>query len=358
MANLNFFQTYVLQSIMDEQTPAVGFFRDRYFPTGAADVFRADKVLTEYRSGDRKLAAFVAPRVGDISIDREGYSIHEYQPAYIGVSRILSLDDLQKRGFGEAIYATASEQERAARILAKDLVDLENRITRREEWMAVQTMINNGCTMQEYIDAKTAGQELVVKFYDGAASDHLYTASAKWATGTSNAYDDIKAMCRKLSSRGLPAADLVLGSDAYEAFLEDDKIKNMIDKRIGFNDAIINEELTKYDGVTYIGTFNFGGFRLATFVSDETYVDASGATQSYFPAKSAMVTAPNCGHMMYGQVTQIDYNSTEFKSYANKRVPKTFIDQDKDIRKIRLASRPLAAPLQKSPYVYAPNVVA
>lgn len=357
MANLNFFQTYVLASILEEQVPATGFFKDRYFPTGAADVFKADKVLTEYRDGDRKMAAFVAPRVGDIPIDREGYAIHEYQPAYIGISRILSLDDLQKRGFGEAIYATASEQERAARIMAKDLVDLENRITRREEWMAVNTMISNGCTMQEYIDAKTEGQELVVKYYDGATSDHTYTVSAKWGTGH-NAYDDIKAMARKLSARGLPAADLVLGSDAYEAFLEDDKIKDMIDKQIGFNDAAVNEELTKYDGVTYIGTFNFGGFRLATFVADETYVDNHNTTQNYFPAKSAMVTAPNCGHMMYGQVTQIDYGATEFASYAQKRVPKVFIDQDKDIRKIRLASRPLAAPLQKSPYVYAADVVA
>lgn len=357
MANLNFFQTYVLASILEEQVPAVGFFKDRYFPTGAADIFRADKVLTEYRDGDRKMAAFVSPRVGDIAIDRTGYSIHEYQPAYIGISRILSLDDLQKRGFGEAIYATVSEQERASRIIAKDLVDLESRITRREEWMAVQTMIENGCTMQEYIDAKTEGEELVVKYYDGATSDHTYTVSAKWGTGH-NAYDDVKAMARKLSTRGLPAADLVLGSDAYEAFLEDEKVKDMIDKRIGFNDAIVGEELTKYDGVTYIGTFNFGGFRLAAFVADETYVDNHNATQSYFPAKSAMVTAPACGHMMYGQVTQIDYGATDFTSYAQSRVPKVFIDQDKDLRKIRLASRPLAAPLQKSPYVYAADVVA
>ncbi len=358
MANLNFFQTYTLMSIMEEQTPAVGFFRDRYFPTGAADIFRADKVLTEYRDGDRKMAAFVAPRVGDIPVDRNGYEVHEYQPAYIGLSRVLTLDDLAKRGFGEAIYSEASAQERAARIMAKDLVDLENRITRREEWMAVQTMINNGCTMQQYVDAKTEGESQIVKFYDGDTSDHTYTTAVQWDAEKGDAYGDIKAMARKLSARGLAASDLVLGSDAYEAFLEDQRIKDMMDRRIGFNDTVLSEELTKYDGVTYIGTFNFGGFRLATFVADETYTDNNGKTQSYFPAKSAMVTAPNCGHMMYGQITQIDYGATEFASYAASRVPKTFVDQNKDIRKLRLAARPLAAPLQKSPYAYAANVVS
>lgn len=358
MANLNFFQTYTLMSIMEEQTPAVGFFRDRYFPTGAGDIFKADKVLTEYRDGDRKMAAFVAPRVGDIPVDRNGYEVHEYQPAYIGLSRVLTLDDLAKRGFGEAIYSEASAQERAARIMAKDLVDLENRITRREEWMAVQTIINNGCTMQEYIDSKTTGETNIVKFYDGDSSDHTYTTSILWDAENGDAYGDIKAMARKLSARGLPVADLVLGSDAYEAFLDDERIKTMMDRRIGFNDTVISEELTKYDGVTYIGTFNFGGFRLATFVADETYVDNDGKTQSYFPAKSAMVSAPNCGHMMYGQITQIDYGATDFASYAASRVPKTFVDQNKDIRKLRLAARPLAAPLQKSPYTYAANVVS
>ena len=47
-----------------------------------------------------------------------------------------------------------------------------------------------------------------------------------------------------------------------------------------------------------MGTLNFGGFRLNVICVDETYVDDSGAEQRYFPATSAMVTAPDCGHMM------------------------------------------------------------
>ena len=61
--------------------------------------------------------------------------------------------------------------------------------------------------------------------------------------------------------------------------------------------------------------------------------------------------------MMYGQITQIDYGSTDFTSHANIRVPKFSIDQDKDLRKLRLASRPLAAPHNYCPYIYAANVV-
>ena len=360
MANIDFFKTYVLKAIVEEQVPAAGFFRDRYFPTGAADIFKADKVLTEYKDGDRKMAAFVSPRVGDIPVERGGYAIHEYQPAYIAPSRILTLDDLAKRGFGEALFSDFDAQTRAAKIMAKDLVDLDGRIARREEWMAVQTIINNGCTMQEYIDDNTVGDTKVIKFYDGLTSDHIYTIATGhyWGGASGDVYGDVVAMCRKLSRRGLPATDLVLGADAYDGFLGDSRIKDMMDRRVGFNDTVIDEQLTKYDGVTFVGTFNFSGFRLSVFVADETYVDSSNSTQNYFPAKSAMVSAPGCGHTMYGQITQIDYGSTEYSTYAAKRVPKTVIDQDNDTRKLRLGTRPLTAPHNKSPYTYAANVVS
>ena len=104
-AELNFFDTYILMAIVEEIVPKQTFFKDRYFPTGDGDIFASDKVLTEYRKGDRKMAAFVSSRAGDIPMERRGFEIHEYQPAFIAPSRLLTQDDLRKRGFGEAIYA-------------------------------------------------------------------------------------------------------------------------------------------------------------------------------------------------------------------------------------------------------------
>ena len=155
---LNFFDTYILMAITEEIVPRASFFRDRYFPTGEGDIFAADKVLTEYRKGDRKMAAFVSERVGDIPMERRGYEIHEYQPAFIAPSRLMTLDDLKKRGFGEALYPGMTKAQRAAKLQQKDLQEMDGRTGRREEWMAVQTMIHNACPMQEYVDAKTKGK--------------------------------------------------------------------------------------------------------------------------------------------------------------------------------------------------------
>lgn len=357
MPELNFFDNYIMMAMTEEIVPQATFFRDRYFPTEAGDIFAADKVLTEYRKGDRKMACFVAPRVGDIPVDRRGYEIHEYQPAYIAPSRLLTLDDLNKRGFGEAIYPGSTPAERAAKLQLDDLTDLDRRIVRREEWMAVQTMINNECTMQEYIDAKTEGDKLYVKFYD-SASEHAYTVSNKWNATNGDFFGDVKAMCRLLSSRGLKAADLVLGSDTADAILGLEKVQKLLDKNSGIIIGQIEQELSAYEGVSYLGILNFGGFRLNLICTDESYIDENGAEQKYFPATSAMVTAPACGHMMYGQITQIPFGSTNYETFASKRVPKFVVDQDRDIRKLRLGARPLAAPKNYCPYIYAANVVS
>lgn len=357
-ATLNLFDTYQLIAIQEEIVPRPAFFKDRYFPTGAADIFSADKVLTEYRDGDRKMAPFVEPRAGDIPIGRRTFDIHEYEPPYIAPSRPMTLDDLRKRGFGEAIYANSTPAQRAAALLRDDMTDLERRIAAREEWMCAQTMINNGCTMQAYIDAETQGEEYYVGFYDGPVSDHIYTIQAadRWDTANGDIRGDVIAMCRMLSRRGLPAQDLVLGTDAAEAVLQNAVLRAMLETTSNIAMGSINEQLTRYDGVVFMGQLNFGGFRLNVFSVDETVVDDQDQTLSLFPAAGAMVTAPGCGHLMYGQVTQIDYGSTDYATHAAKRVPKFSVNQDKDERKLRLAARPLAAPKRKSPYIYAANV--
>ena len=78
--SLNMLETYTLMAIGEEIVPRANFFRDRYFPTEAGDLFASDKVLTEYRKGDRKMASFVSPRVGDIPMDRVPACSHCAQP--------------------------------------------------------------------------------------------------------------------------------------------------------------------------------------------------------------------------------------------------------------------------------------
>jgi len=96
---------------------------------------------------------------------------------------------------------------------------------------------------------------------------------------------------------------------------------------------------------------------LNILVPKEFYRDGAGAAQRYFPVAGAMVTAPGCGKRYYGAVTQIPYGSDEPETFVGQRIPKLVVDQDKDTRKLRLASRVLTAPKAKAPWRYAANVL-
>lgn len=353
MPNINFFDTYYMAGMIEEIVPQQTFFRDRYFPTPR--VFDNDKVLVEYMDGDRKMAPFIAPRVGDIPVDRAGYELYEFTPPMVAPSRVLTIDELRKRGFGETMEANSTPADRARIIQLRDLTALSNRIIRREEWMAAQTMINNGVDVQEYIDAATVGQTIPIRFYDTSGSNpSIYTIGTVWTT-YALMQADVEAMCDALAERGLPAEDLVLGSTVWSKVKQFDDIQNLLDKKYEYIGELRSRIIAP--GVTHVGTLDFNGFMLNVLVVKETYTDESGVTQKFFPAKSAMVTAPACGTRYYGAITQIPYGSEDFDTFAQERVPKLIVDQEHDIRKLRVASRPLTAPNNKAPWIYAANAV-
>ena len=79
-----------------------------------------------------------------------------------------------------------------------------------------------------------------------------------------------------LSYRGLPAKDLILGTDAADYILADEKTRQLLDKNSGIIVGEIRQQLTQYDGVVFMGVLNFGGFMLNVFSVDETYEDENG----------------------------------------------------------------------------------
>lgn len=358
--NIDILNTYYMMGLWKGLSPVNTFFRDRYFPTAPEDIYAADKVLCEYQDGDHGMAPFMVDRADPIPVARQGYEIHDYAPTKLSQSRMLTIDDLKKRGFGEAILSESTEAERATRLVMGDLELLERRFVRAEEYLCAQTMINNGFTVNEMIDANTIGNTATVQYYDAlAGNDGLYTLSPQWATNTSwtAIVADVRAMCRALSRRGLPHTDLVIGQAVADVLLANSDFKALVNRDSGIIIASpIVQELTKYDGVSLLGIVNFGGYRLNVIVVDEQY-KSSGSYVNYFPAKSIMVTAPGCGHLMYAHITHIDENGN-YTTITGKRVPDLFVDRRRKTRELILESRPLAAPKNYSPWIYAANAVA
>ncbi|MBQ7715472.1 MAG: major capsid protein, partial [Clostridia bacterium] len=156
--------------------------------------------------------------------------------------------------------------------------------------------------------------------------------------------------------RGLPATDLLIGQDVADVLLKNADFRALVNRDSGIIIASpVAVELTKYEGVSLLGIINFGGYKLNVICVDEQYQSA-GSWVNYFPAKSVMVTAPGCGHLMYAHIVHMDENG-KVETIKGKRVPDLFVDRRAKIRELILESRPLAAPKNYSPWVYAANAV-
>ena len=357
---MDIYSTYYMLAALEELTPEPTFFKRRYFPTDMSmDVFGTSKVLADYKEGNRKAAPFVLPRIGPLPVGRSGFSTYELEPGNIAISKPLTIDQLNKRGFGESIMSTATPEMRARMLLMGDLNDLSARVTRREEWLSCETMLNNGCVMRHQTDDPEVYEDIPVQFYDGDNNPALFTPAAKWTHGKDehtpgNWYWDVIQMIKMLTHRGRPATDLVVANDVGNFLMEDPWIQYMMDNRRADYGAINPEALTEY--VISLGRFNFGGRKLEIFVNDGTFEDQTGADTPFLAEGSALVTAPNCGKGLYGAVTQKEMDN-KWHTHAGTRVPNYLSTVKPPVDETTVSCRPLFVPKTLNPWTAAEKVL-
>ena len=345
---MDFTNTQFLLDVIKEVPVEQAWLRDRYFPTdGATDIFNTTKVLVEYMDAEqKKLAPFVTPRKNGVDIMRGGYEVHEFEPGNIAPKRSLYIDELQKKGFGEALFSNLSPEQRQAAIFMKDYQEIDQMITRREEAMAAELLTTNKLTMNHIADKDDEYMTVEVKFYEGGTNPAVYTPANTWTTST-NVFSELHAIIRMLTQRGLPATDCIVGADVADLLMRNTVIKEYLDNR-RFELGYINPvELPPY--VALLTTLNVFGHKLSIYTYDNTYVNDSGTVVPYINPKQIIVTAPKCGHTAYGCVTQLE--GGQFRSYAGRRVPHYVANEAENTRSVTITSKPLMMPRVKNPFV-------
>ena len=348
---LNFFETHTLLMAVEQLNPPTTFLRNRYFPTNAStDVFSTNDVLVEYKDGSKRLAPFVAPRKGGVTILRSGYEVQRFEPPCIAPRRMLTIDDLNKRGFGEALLTQLTPEQRQRTLILKDAQELSEMITRREEAMAAEVMQTNACVMKHIADDADVYDEKYIAFYTGSSNPAQYTPSGNWSKDYAGILGDLGAMSRLLTKRGLPATDLIVGADVADAILANAEIQKLLDLK--------NYEAGRIDpsvlgnGATHIATLNAKGRIINVICYDEEYTDGSD-TKPYIDPKSVILTAPGAGRTLYGAVSQVEQSDGQFHTYTGKRVPKYLSNAEGNTRSLTLTSCPLLIPNNKNPFIVA-----
>lgn len=355
--------TYYMLATVSELPLEHTFFRNHFFPTNQElDIFGTAKVLADYKEQHNRMAPFVLPRVGPIAVGREGFSTAELEPANISVSMPITEDQLKNRGFGESLMSTLTPEDRSKRLQMNDLSELSARISRREEWLAVQTMLNNGCVMKHETGVKDVYEDVPVTFYEGEENPAAYKVTDGWTHSEyanngwkiGSWYRDLCNMIKMLTHKGLPAREIIVSTDVGEFLMEDPWIIAMLDNRRVEMGRLAPEELTEF--VTSLGVINFDGRKLDVLVSDGTYEDENGEDKPYIDKETVLVSAPGCGKGLYGGVTQLERDG-EYHTYAGMRVPNYIFTLTPPVKETVLTSKPLFVPVRPNPWVSATNVL-
>jgi phage major capsid protein E len=238
----------------------------------------------------------------------------------------------------------------------RDADELGDLITNREEAMAAETMLTNGCIMKHIADDVDEGDEMEIHFYDGGTNPAQYTPTTKWDAEGAKIRADLGAMARMLTSRGLRVADLVCSPDVADTIIENAEIKDLLNNRRYELGNVAPEELAP--GASVVARLNVNGRIISVISYDETYTDDAGKNQLYIPSGKCILTAPAAGRTAYGAVSQVEQADGEFHTYAGRRVPKYVSSAEGNTRSLTISSRPLPIPNNKNPWIVADVLTA
>lgn len=336
---VNIYSPRYLAEVVRQAPPVHTFFRDQFFTN--VKTFHTERVDIDIKKGDRRMAAFVHPRVGGTVLSSRGYTTESYKPPLINPYDITTAEQLMERLPGETLYGGKTPAQRAAEKLMEEYATLNDAATRREEWMAVQA-ITTGT-----IPIVGKGVNEIVDF--GLSNTHKITLTGnnKWG-GTSAAIienlNEWQELCLK---NGFANCDMViLGKKAKELLLADAEVQKRLDNKRMELGLINPKDLP--NGVKYIGHLNDPSVDLYTYgeyYTDDWTTPGTETTAPLMPENKIVMISSNPQYMMaYGLCTYIDGSTEQWVSAESERVANSYIAHHPDRRELELQAHPLPIP--------------
>lgn len=325
----------LLGAIEESKLSANTYLRDKYFSNRIN--FDTEKIdIDIVGANKRKVAPFVHPKIGGVVVEREGYKTNSYEAPEISVQRVTTAEDMLKRSPGETIYGGKTPNQRAAAQIAKDLKDLNERITRREEVMCAEALFTGKVTI------KGEGYDEVLNYWPQSAGEQPQTTvSTVWSDAGIGALDimsDLRGIRRGVMQKsGLTPRELICGADVVDVMIEKLAAAGALDNR-RVDLGQINTQMLP-NGVTYWGYLKDSALDIYSY--DEWYEDENGVEQPMVPNNSLLMCAPGARTTLaYGLVSLAGDNDVKF--YSGSRIPDSWVQRaNPSGRVVALKSRPL-----------------
>ncbi|MDP9557152.1 UNVERIFIED_ORG: hypothetical protein J2W65_002793 [Pseudomonas parafulva] len=336
------FDTLTMLEAVEQMSPPRRFLLNTFFNGGMPETFGTEAVTIDIIKGQRKMAPFVHPTLPGSVSQRTGFTSSTYKPPYIQPKRSTRAELILKRSAGDNPFSTRTALERAGERLGRDLLELDEEIIRREEWMCAQALTTGK------IRVVGDGVDDTIDFL--MEETHKVTlASGRWDTDVSDPIGNLRQWRRLIAKdSGRSANVAVLSSGAQDAFQSNKKVLEQLNSRRVDLGLIKPEELP--DGVTYIGYLNDPGVDLYAY--DEWYADDDGKDQPVIPEGGLILGSTSTRNAMLYAAIQ-DMEAIESGLVETARFPKSWVTQEPSMRWLKLQSAPLAGLLEPNAFLFA-----
>jgi hypothetical protein len=330
------FDTRTMLAALEQRKPPRTFLLDTFFKN--SNVSNSEYIDIDIMKGKRRMAPFVNPRREGKLVEKIGYKTYSYKPPYIKPKMVTTAEDILKKAMGTQIYTpNQGPAQKAAEELGKNLRELDEMITRREEWMAAQVLTTG------QVDVKGDGVDENIDFLMEVSHLPVLTGTALWSDSTNaKPLDNLRTWRRRVAQdSGIVPTDVIMGTDALEALLACDQIIGSTGGRKGlFDIRRINigqlDPKTLPNGVIYYGTIT--ELQLDLWTYDEWYVDEwdNETEKPMMPTDKVLMGSPNARtQRQYGAIQDLD------NTVPVARFPKSWTEKDPSARFVMLQSAPL-----------------
>lgn len=337
MANeVSIYEPRYLAEVVRTAPPVRTFFLDRYFTN--INLFPTKSVDIDVVKGDRQMAAFIHPLVGGEVLRDEGYKTENFTPPMINPMTVTTAEDALERMPGEDLYSGLTPEDRAAKQLTEDYKRLNDAATRREEWMAVRSI------MDGQIPIIGNGVNKVIDF--GFTNKVKLEGTKQWGKSAAKPLDDLEDWVDQVLTNGFANVDhVIMGKNALRAFLADSTVKEMLDNRRVEMGLIKPSDLA--NGARYIGHLNKPNLDIYTY--GEVYLDnwtdpANPVTKRLIDDNKIALMPSNPNFMRaYARTSYIDDTKRTITA-TTSRLLRTYVAHSPDRMILELQTRPLTIP--------------
>ena len=268
------YSTQTLLGILSDIKRPKRFLLEKFFPR--EQTFATEEVVFDKLLASRRLAPFVSPLVKGKPMPRAGEALTSFRPPYLKPKHVLTPDLAITTMPGESLQGDMTPAQRIDRIRAQLLIEQDDMITRREEWMA-SALLRTGIMTVVAEDHPPMAINL------GRPAGHTValTSTARWGETGVSPFQNLRTWGGVVAAAaGAAPTEVVMDPLAASLLLADPfLIANLQIYHQPPRSIDLLGSLAVPDEAQYLGSI--GGFNFYQYQS--TYLNADGTVGSTCP---------------------------------------------------------------------------